>query len=292
MFQYSDPVSSYYGNFLPNNLRIQHDSKLEAIFIRLLSGTLNIENQYTGELIEQRLNYGVLPLQQISRVSAKPIRNCYSPKNLISLSSYIDDNENINRRFNTSLLREVSHYFYCKHRGNNMGGFVHLYRVLEFVSYSFPLIHSSKSRDYYGTFQSLQKYFQKDGGELKFLNRFVLKLFDSRPELLLDVELNVAGYDNASRLSIYTSLKQILTEKQSLVSFDDNLKQLKVKYKNFIEIAIHLRNRYFHFATGGFQKNIKTSEIVDPDLFFETINDSFLNWIYIIYGEIVKHLCE
>lgn len=292
MFSYNDPATTYFRSFFPANMQIDSTSKLEAIFVRLLSGTLNIENQYTGEIIQQRVNYGVLPYQEITRVSAKPIRNCYSPKDLNSLSKYLDENENINRKFNTSLLREVTHYFHCKNKGNNMAGFVHLYRILEFISYSFPLIHSSKSRDYFGTFTSMQQYFQKDGSELKFLNRFVNKLFDSRPELALNLELNVIGYDNASRLAIYKSLKQVLSDKSSLVSYDDTLKQLNIQYKDFIEIIIHLRNRYFHFATGGYQKNIKTSEIIDPDLFFETVNDSFLNWIYVVYGEIVKHLCE
>lgn len=292
MFNYLDPSSAYYKSFFPVNLQIQASSSLESIFIRLLSGTLDIENKFTGDVINQRLNYGLIPYQTITRVSAKPIRDCYSPKSLLSLSKYIDVNENINKKFYTSLLREVTHYFHCKQKGAHMAGFVHLYRVLEFISYSFPLIHSSKSRDYFGTFESLKKYFQKEGGELQFLNRFVQKLFDSRPEILLDLELNISGYDNDSRNKIYNSFKSILTEKNSLINFDDSLKQLTFKYKDFIEIVIHLRNRYFHFATGGYQRNIKTSEIVDPDIFFETINDDFLNWIYVIYGEIVKHLCD
>ena len=49
-----------------------------------------------------------------------------------------------------------------------------------------------------------------------------------------------------------------------------------------------IRNRYFHFLQGSWQKNIESSEIVFPDLFFKPLIDIGLNWIAISLFEIIN----
>ena len=56
--------------------------------------------------------------------------------------------------------------------------FVHIYRTLEFMSYSFPMIYASKSMDYRGSYEHLKKFMNGDSdGELKFFKTFLKELF-------------------------------------------------------------------------------------------------------------------
>lgn len=66
------------------------------------------------------------------------------------------------------ILNELTQYFVVNEL-SPCEGFVHLYRTLEFMSYSFPLIYASKSKSYRGTYDSLKKFLAGDsGGEVKF----------------------------------------------------------------------------------------------------------------------------
>lgn len=286
IFSFTEPMIPYYRGFLPPSLQLDEQTKAESLLIRLLSGTIDLEHGYKGEKIEQRINYGILPYQEVIRVSAKPIRLCYSPKSLNDLHDYLVDNLQ-NNNYVESILTEVSHYFVAKENENHLSCFIHLYRLLEFISYSFPLAHASKASNIYGTFESLKEYFHKEGKELAFLKKFVNILFKDKPELNLTFEINITGITADIQKKIYQTFKRITAPKQDYITYDDTLFQLSLEYKNLIDLVVFLRNRYFHFAMGG-TKNIKTSDIIDPDYFFEHINDGLLNWIYVIYSEIIK----
>jgi len=254
--------------------------------LRLLSGTVDIEHEHKSEKIEQRINYGIIPFQEITRVSARPIRICYSPKTLLELNDYLNSNLH-NNSYIESILTEVSHYFIAKRSENHLSCFIHLYRLLEFISYSFPLAHASKSDNIYGTFEALKEYFHKEGKELAFLKKFVNILFKDRPESNMIFEINITGVTPQIRNKIYQTFKRITQPKKGYITYNDALYQLSLEYKDLIDLSIYLRNRYFHFAMGGI-KNIKTSDIIDPDYFFQHINDGLLNWIYVIYSEIIR----
>lgn len=286
MFEYDEPLTPRFLNVLPEELRINSTSVSEAVLIRLITGTINVYHIPTDYSFKPRNNYSNLSFTRNVRVSSKPIKDCFDVSSLNQIADYIKENDTKNKKYNESLLTELTHFFYCKSKKNYLSSFVHLYRFLEFISYSFPLIHASNTKNYYGSFDSLKKYFKGDGAELKFLIRFTNDLFDSRPELSLVAEFNVPGTSTAQREKLYKSIKHILRDKNYLV-FDDTLFQFKTEYKNLIDLIVYIRNRYFHFATGG-MKNIKTSDILDPNVFFGLIVDNAVNWLACIYVEIIR----
>ena len=55
-----------------------------------------------------------------------------------------------------------------------------------------------------------------------------------------------------------------------------------------IQFLIEIRNRYFHFLQGTWQNNIASNQIVYPDLFFKPLIDNGINWIAIIFLEVIK----
>ena len=62
------------------------------------------------------------------------------------------------------------------------------------------------------------------------------------------------------------------------------------EYEQLIDLCINIRNRYFHFAMGG-KRNIKGTDILESDLFFSLLNDELLNWMALIYFEILRTFC-
>ena len=71
--------------------------------------------------------------------------------------------------------------------------FVHIYRALEFISYSFPLIYASKSMDYRGSYEKLKKYMSGErAGELNFFKLFLKELFKN--SILFDYEFDISEF--------------------------------------------------------------------------------------------------
>lgn len=289
MFTYDEPLSERFLNPLPQELCISNTTCSEALLIRLLTGTANIHHVTKSKNYKARVNYSMLTYIEQDRISSRPIRDCFDSENINKIGEYLISNNRSNKNFYETLLLESTHLVIAKSNKDYLSAFVHLYRLLEFISYSFPLIHTSNSNNYFGSFTDLQKYFTNEGGELKFLIRFVNDLFENRPELSLTAEFNISGTSTEIRRKLYRSIKIILNKKESLITYNDSLFQFHIEYKNLIDLIVFIRNRYFHFSTGSGMKNFKSSEIIDPNLFFEIILDNSFNWISRIYFEILTN---
>ena len=61
-----------------------------------------------------------------------------------------------NREFYKEVLSEFLNFYLHTLQGRNTSAFVFLYRILERVSYSVPLLYTSTQSDYRGTFRDLK----------------------------------------------------------------------------------------------------------------------------------------
>jgi len=282
---YTDCISNRFRNNLPLSLSITNLTSCEAQLIRLLTGTSKITNSYTQEQVTQNVNYGKLGREIIRMPSSRPIRDCLSsPLKISDLDQYLSKTNRENIQYYKLLLEEFCSYFISKQRNSFTKGFLHLYRIIEFISYSFPLIYSSYSRDYYGTFNQLKNFFSEKN-ELSFFESFINKVLD---ETLLDSELefNFSMLDGELSKNYYRIIKDFVG--QSNILNDIRNSKLSFQYRWLLQLVVNLRNRYFHFAVGG-QKNIKPTEIIESDVFFQIVNEEIANWIAIIYFEILSH---
>ena len=282
-FIYKEIIADRYLQFIPNNLNLNKTTFIEAKLIRLLLGTCDIENTASNFTIHQRKNYSDAQGTIYSRISSKTLKDCLSPFTLLEVDSYLNNTKNNNYSLINDLIIEYTYFLINESNENYTSAFVHLYRILEYISYTFPLVHASTSKNYIGTFQSLQSYFLKDAGELSFLVKFVDKLFEN--QAILNATTDIQIPEN----NIYRSFKRTIP--QNLGNFDDSYQNLSIKYSKLIEVIISIRNRYFHFSVGG-KRNIKSSEIVDPDQFFKQINEPAINWLTIIYFEVLRFLID
>ena len=290
-FTFAEPIAKNFRHNLPDSLRIDRSLFPEATLIRLLTGTLDFTHLFDGFSVSQRANLTNSLGSSNATVSSKTVKACIAPMSHTSLDAYLTRAGGINRAFYNNVLTEYCFFFYHKMRGNHTSAFVHLYRTLEFISYSFPLIHASTNRNYYRTYDEIRSYFSGTAqSELKFLRTFTNKLFENDPILQTTMDFSIVAQDLALQGKIYNTFKRIFGSDVD-VQFDDALKKFTMPHKKLIDATVTLRNRFFHFATGGYQDNVSSYEVDHPDSFFENFNLQAATWVSIIYFEMLKGLC-
>jgi hypothetical protein len=284
-YTYQEAIGNSFIRHLKPQFSLINNPSNEALLIRLLVGTVRATNILSTDSFDQFKNYSILGTPPNSAISTRPIKECIEPESTIEkLCGYIDGSRNINNNFFIHLLEEISSYFYKKSKSSHTTCFVHLYRALEYISYSFPLIYASISREYYGSFNKLKLYFDGSKSELVFFDEFTKKLLDTG-FLESPLTFNFSTLSPDINRNHFNIIKNILTPE----NIDNEVTHVSIttSYQHLIKLTINLRNRYFHFAVGG-QRNIRSTEIIENDIFFSIINDEILNWISIIYFEILK----
>lgn len=283
IFTYYDPLSLRSINVLPEVLTFNNPSK-EALLFRLLLGTINISNNYDMFKIKQRINYAQLGTKTVGRLSALSIGDCQIPllDNKDNFTKYMKRNRT-NHEIYDKLLFEFSNYFYQKSKDSNIAAFVHLYRCIEFISYTFPLVYASKSNNYHGTYKALKSFFSEEQkSELKFFKAFQKSLIDESI-LNLQLVLDIITPDEEMGNRINAILRDVCFGLHST----DNGTSISINYGSLFDFIITLRNRYFHMLTGSGNRNIDDTSICIEYL-FKSINDHVANWIAYIYYEITK----
>jgi hypothetical protein len=274
---------------LPHSLRLDKNIKEEATLYRLLIGTLDIKNNITGDFVKQKHNYSILGKKIRDRFSLGLFTDTLSASAKIQdLDKYFTIGNHTNKALFKDLINEYCFYYYYTFKNNHTLAFLHVYRILERISYTFPMLYASKARDYVGTFNKLQNFFKGSNSELKFFNLFISDFFETE---FLDykVKINITAYNEEIRKSYYKILHMLCTANDPAIGIEDSNQytDITIKNKDTINLLIHLRNRYFHFASGG-QRNLSSSEMIEPNDFYQIINDHFINWLSVVYFQILK----
>ncbi|MFP5081690.1 hypothetical protein [Pedobacter sp. JCM 36344] len=274
---------------LPNSLRLDKNIKDEGKLFRLLIGSLSISNNVTGEVIRQNYNYSILGKPKVVRFSINLFTDPISPSALIEdINQYLTASAPANIQLFKDLTNEFCYFYFYRQKGNHTLAFLHAYRILERISYTFPMLFASKARDYVGTFSKLQNYFNGSNSELKFLNLFINDFFEEE-FLNYKVKFNITAHNEDIRESYFKIIKMLCTANSPPINYTFNeFSDITIDNKDSLNLMIHLRNRYFHFASGG-QRNISSSEMVEPSDFYEILNEHFVNWLSVVYFKIVKN---
>lgn len=272
---------------LPTELVVNERISNEAVLIRLLSGTLNVKYTVNGEEkeIEQNTNYSLPGLLQNTSFSPNIIKDFFGfDKFNKSERKIVDDYLKVNRRnhfIHENLLSELTSAIVWQ-ECSPIESFVHIYRALEFISYSFPLIYASKSTDYRGTYEKLKKFMSGDSiGELKFFKTFIAELFKNN--LLKNYEFE-AYFLNGCEEKVKAELQRVINNPY----YEFNGNTMKIKLINIMDLIVTLRNRYFHMLVGQGMENFYDVSYDKRDL-FSALMPVFINWLTLVYKEIVDY---
>lgn len=192
-FKYKECLPSRSVNALPNYLVVKHNSNDEILLLRLLTGTLEIQNVVSRKKFIQKTNYSKFDLASNSNLSAKIILDVFKSESVrlpLVEKYYKNCYKYGNRLLIKNLLLELSNYFHQKEIKSDALAFLHLYRTVELVSYCFPLYFASKSTSYERTYSSLKEFFTKVEGELHFFKKFVNEHLFNNDSTILDI-LNI-----------------------------------------------------------------------------------------------------
>lgn len=198
-----------------------------------------------------------------------------------------------NKEFFKRLENEFCNFLTYQSKGSYTTAFIFLYRILEVVSYSFPLIYASKTYDFKHTYSKLREIFQANSGnssgELGFLKSAIKvmfedsDLFDTSVDIILDDEFE-------KNKKIFKAIKSVCEDKFFHTDTVENDK-ISICFGEVSSFIITLRNRFFHLFNRG-DKNLESIEVIDPDYLFQKINEPLFAWICVIYVEINKFLLE
>ncbi len=286
IYSYSSKINSLQYPKLPDELKIESISSC-GILLELLMGKVIIYDKFDKILLNQKNNYTKLPYQSGSRNSYREFVEVLGVDITDTEVREVCNRCMIKDRRNNfvyeHVLNEITQYFVISQL-SPCEGFVHLYRTLEFMSYSFPLIYASKTKKYQGTYEGLKKFFLGGAGtgELKFLSHFLKELFEDDSytynyefEILFlteDIEYLREDFKEAIKLDLFTF------ENDTLV----------IKFKNIIDIFVEIRNRYFHMLLGQGKNNFLDIRY-DKNELFSALNPIFLNWLSVIFVKILQH---
>ncbi|MCI8370805.1 MAG: hypothetical protein HFI75_00120 [Lachnospiraceae bacterium] len=285
IFIYEDQLSEINEAALPAELKISERASNEAVLIRLLCGTLNI-HYFCGEQeiwTEQKINYSI-PGNIVNDIfKNKIIKEFFSFEHYRKIEkSSIDKYLNFNRRnhfIHEELLSELTNAIIWL-KDSPIESFVHIYRTLEFISYSFPLIYASKLMDYRGSYEKLKKFMSGDSdGELKFLKTFLKELFKNN--ILFEYEFDILFMSDNLDL-IQGELQRVIPNNYYIFEGDT----MKIRFANVADLLITLKNRYFHMLVGKGTENFYDIRYDKRELFY-AVNPIFINWLTMIYKEIV-----
>lgn len=290
-FMYREIFGDTQLEMLPKPLRIHGERDAEILLIlRLLSGSIDLIHLPRERVIKQRKNYFVSSFKNYPRNWGRKFPKLIGENvSDIDLAVYIESVKFHNRNFYKEILSEISHYFIHEKSGSHTAAFIYLYRLLEKISYCFPLIYISKTNDFKNSYSFLKSLIcgNKDKGELGFFKTFVQQLYKEDPisETSIDLAINVE--DENIQSIFYGSLKGICD--QDIISENtEEPRCLSIKYCDMGGFLITVRNKFFHNLSDK-GRNLEGSTMVDSDLLFSLINKQGLQWISTIFLGVISY---
>lgn len=252
------------------------EQSYQYLLIRLLLGTVVVSRGNVR--IKQSMDLSSLPTIFQSKRPAIAVKDFLREYEIGgSVKRLIKSTTGSNRDFYKEILSEFLNFQIQTKRGNNTSAFVFLYRILERISYSVPLLYASTQNDFRGTFKDLKSMLSGEvGGELSLFKKFLNagKFIDPiKLQIVQKISFSVPGGcgKNYYDLTCHRYKK--------FVSMDENFHTVEICFSDIPELLIIIRNRFFHSRTGDGQGNITTIDMPDSDEYFGKINpiiESFL----------------
>lgn len=277
------------------NLDLEQSSSPRLRVFRLLSGTASATDTYTNKTYRFRRNYFYLPYSDNNpKIGTKCILDLFSGEDITLVEiNKMFANGATNYTFYSKIEGEIIRCLVAIRKESYIDAFVHLYRIIECMTYATPLLYASRSKDYTKTYETLKSCFTNtNSGELEFFKTFVKNTFQDEDffKLTIDLSLSSEEYEcdqnNLRKLIIkHSQYKDGYLFKGRPEDLDLDF---EFEFLKFFSFLITLRNRFFHLLQGGWKENISRVDTEYPELLFKAIINSGLNWVAIIILEILK----
>ncbi|HIC30638.1 MAG TPA: hypothetical protein EYO76_01850 [Flavobacteriaceae bacterium] len=284
-YTYKDPI--FKTTARNQNLRIESSNEILDVF-RLITGTINCTDSYRNKEYKFRTNYSNFPYSENGSINQSTVLNNFPDEvRLVDLDKYFKRSR-FNSSFYRSIKAELIKCLIAEKENNHLEAFFYLYRIIEGISYSIPLIYVSKHKSYNKTYKQLQSFFNKEqDGELAFFKRFVSTTFKDEDFFKSTIDISILEIDIEEIREDYYKI-YLDKMKDNLVKDKTENEEINISFIGFYEFIIELRNRFFHFTQGAWMNNLSSTELLFPDYFFKPIVKHGINWVSLILFEIIK----
>lgn len=269
--------------------------------LRAITGTASIKHSVNLKVHKLNQNLTFIPIQQIKNISAKKFVQNFEDIDISMLSNQDFINRftrarGKNRKFYSIVEKELVEALIAYKEKNYTKSFIFIYRLIETISFTTPLIVLSKNSDYFKTYDELKSLFNSNDqlGELGFFKRFLSTLFKDDDYLSTGATLDFSCINNITdRSSCITIYKKYMTKSKTDNTQIEGLKsetsdEISLEVINFHDFFITFRNRFFHNLKGSIRENIQAIEIFDTNLFFQPIVTQGLNHIGLILFKLIE----
>ena len=261
------------------NIPKNAEHSYQYLLIRLLLGTVTVSRG--GTRSKQAIDYSSLPATVQTKNPAIAVRDFLTSYSVGgSVNRLIRLTRADNREFYREILSEFMNFYIQTKRGSSTVAFVFLYRILERISYSVPLLYASTQREFRGTFNDLKSILNAEiEGELSMFKKFL-----GQGRFIDPLKLQVAQKISFSTVGGYGGNYYDLTcdRFDKFVSKDRASHEVEIRFSEIPEFLITIRNRFFHSRTGDGKKNITTIEMPDSDEYFGKINPVVASFLAIV----------
>jgi hypothetical protein len=266
-----DGVNYRFTARLPDNA----ENSVQFFLVRLLLGTLELSN--SSNKFRQNLNFSIVPPVEQTNSGGVALKNFLKNELGCTQNQFIKITIADNRNFYRQVLAEFSQYFLQSARGSHLAAFVFLYRILEKVSFSIPLLYSSTAKDFSKTFDDMKRFFSEGGaGELSFFKKFLdsgLLIDRNVMDTKLGIDLiSVNGY----RKNYFDALNK---QFKNFEVADKSTYHFEISFHRLGDLLVVLRNRFLHQKSGDWRDNIAMTDICDPDEFYSQLNPLFCCYV-------------
>lgn len=251
----------------------------QYLLLRLLLGTATVSRG--GVSGKQATDYSSLPASPQTKSPLAAIKDFLTGYAVGgSVARFVKVTRADNRDFYREILGEFLNFYLQTIQGRNTGAFVFLYRVLERISYSVPLLYASTQSDYIGTFKDLKSILNSDiDGELGLFKKFL-----NQGKFIDIIKLQVNQKISFSSSSGYGQGHYALTcnKFKNFTSMDPVGQEVEIKFSDIHDFLITIRNRFFHSRTGDGRGNITALEMLDSDEYFGKVNPVIASFLAIV----------
>lgn len=279
-FSYSDNLPKSIKRNMPEALKISGHSDPELLLIlRILSGNVEITHNYSDNSIKNRKNYFYSDLTRFQNWNLEFPRLFSEETTSSDLAEFITQTRFVNRSFYKVILAEISHFILHEKKTSHTSAFIFLYRILEKISYAFPMIYASKSQDFLRSFNELKTLMAGSGEkkELGFFKTFVETIHHKDPIANTSIDITIDAKNSSVQEQMFKALKEVASD-SSIHEDTREYGMLSIKYCEMGSFIITIRNRFFHNLNGS-ANNIESNKIVDSDEIFSFINPMAMHWL-------------
>ena len=282
------------SNSMPDGLSVRLESRANtglARCFRLLSGTTKVQKA-GGK--PHSLNSYVLntAFRGSSRQRMSNLAGMLGEGiSFVELEEFCKKNARRNEKFFLSLADELACLLYHQSKTNHIVSFIYLYRTLEAVAFSFPMIYATKSKDFRESFDQIKRNFSKENmGELAVFKQFVNSISEGELERAV-YSIDVSSLDQPRMSKLDGTLKRIFSQQmkegRETLMLDQQAGQIQIKFMGMPDFIVSFRNAFVHLQSGS-PMNISANELYDIDDFCKQLVRIGLEF----FGTVFLEVCE